>query len=75
MNGWEERGRRARAPGEGSGCRPARWGYACWDTAIAVIDAARKKQGSRPRPASASKKALTTLGREWDSLAAHRDYP
>ena len=29
----------------------------------------------RPRPAEPAKKALATLDREWDGLAAHRDYP
>ena len=29
----------------------------------------------RPRPCRADEKALATLDREWDGLAAHRDYP
>jgi transposase len=49
--------------------------YAAWDTAIAVIDQARKKQLTAPGLAEPAKKALATLDREWDGLAAHRDYP
>jgi transposase len=49
--------------------------YATWDDALAVIDAARKKQMAAPGLAEPAKKALATLDREWDGLAAHRDYP
>jgi transposase len=49
--------------------------YAAWDTALAVIDEARKKQIAAPGLAEPAKKALATLNREWDGLAAHRDYP
>ena len=49
--------------------------YAAWDAAIAVIDEARKKQMAAPGLQEPAKKALATLDREWDGLAAHRDYP
>ena len=46
-----------------------------WDGALAVIDAARRKQVAAPGLQEPAKKALATLDREWDGLAAHRDYP
>jgi hypothetical protein len=46
-----------------------------WDDALAVIDEARKKQAAAPGLQEPAKKALATLDREWDGLAAHRDYP
>jgi transposase len=49
--------------------------YAAWDTALAVIDETRKKQMAAPGLQEPAKKALATLDREWDGLAAHRDYP
>jgi hypothetical protein len=49
--------------------------YAAWDKALAVIDEARKKQMAAPGLAGPAKKALATLDREWDGLAAHRGYP
>jgi len=49
--------------------------YGAWDAALAVIDQARKKQMAAPGLAEPAKKALATLDREWDGLAAHRDYP
>jgi len=49
--------------------------YAAWDTALAVIDEARKKQTEAPGLQEPAKKALATLDREWDGLIAHRDYP
>jgi transposase len=49
--------------------------YAAWDTAIAVIDEARKKQMAAPGLQEPAKKALATLDREWDGLAAHREFP
>ena len=49
--------------------------HAAWDDAIAVIDEARKKQMAAPGLQEPAKKALATLDREWDGLAAHRDYP
>ena len=48
---------------------------AAWDEALAVIDEARKKQMAAPGLQEPAKKALATLDREWDGLAAHRDYP
>lgn len=49
--------------------------YQAWDDALAVIDAARKKQAQAPGLQEPAKKALATLDREWDGLIAHRDYP
>jgi len=46
-----------------------------WDGALAVIDETRKKQMQAPGLAEPAKKALATLDREWDGLAAHRSYP
>ena len=48
---------------------------AAWDQALAVIDEARKKQMAAPGLQEPAKKALATLDREWDGLAAHRGYP
>jgi transposase len=48
---------------------------AAWDEAITVIAEARKKQMTAPGLQEPAKKALATLDREWDGLAAHRDYP
>jgi hypothetical protein len=49
--------------------------YGAWDTAIDAIDAERRKQMAAPGLQEPAKKALATLDREWDGLAAHRDYP
>jgi transposase len=49
--------------------------YAAWDTAITVIDQTRQKQMAAPGLQEPARKALATLQREWDGLAAHRDYP
>jgi transposase len=49
--------------------------YAAWDTALAAIDEARTKQMAAPGLQEPAKKALTTLDREWDGLAAHREFP
>jgi transposase len=49
--------------------------YAAWDAALAAIDEARKKQAAAPGLQEPAKKALATLGREWDGLAAHREFP
>ena len=46
-----------------------------WDTAIGVIDEARKKQMQAPGLQESAKKALATLDRQWDGLIAHKDYP
>ena len=48
---------------------------AAWDEAIGVIDEARKTQMTAPGLQEPARKALATLDREWDGLAAHRDYP
>ena len=40
-----------------------------------MIDETRKKQMAAPGLQEPAKKALATLDREWDGLAAHRDYP
>ena len=42
---------------------------------VGVIDAERTKQMAAPGLQEPAKKALATLDREWDGLAAHRDYP
>jgi transposase len=49
--------------------------YAAWDEAITAIDETRKRQAQAPGLQEPAKKALATLDREWDGLAAHRDYP
>jgi transposase len=48
---------------------------AAWDTVITVIGETRNKQMAAPGLAEPAKKAPATLDREWDGLAAHRDYP
>ncbi len=48
---------------------------AAWNAALTAIDETRKKQMAAPGLAGPAKKALATLDREWDGLAAHRDYP
>ena len=40
-----------------------------------MIDETRTKQMAAPGLQEPAKKALATLEREWDGLAAHRDYP
>ena len=66
-------GGRGRQAGElPPGWRTAR---AAWDTTLAAIDDARKQQMAAPGLQEPAKKALATLDREWDGLAAHRDYP
>jgi hypothetical protein len=49
--------------------------HAAWDTALAMIDETRKTQVAAPGLQASAKKALATLDRGWDGLAAHRDYP
>jgi transposase len=49
--------------------------YGAWDTAIDAIDAERHKQMAAPGLQQPAKKALATLDREWDGLAAHREFP
>lgn len=48
---------------------------AAWDAALTEIDEARTEQMVSPGLKEPAKKALATLDREWDGLAAHRDYP
>ena len=62
MAAWQDAARRDEA-------------YAAWDTAITVIDQTRQKQMAAPGLQEPARKALATLEREWDGLAAHRDYP
>ena len=74
MAAWQE----AAAPAAGEqAAAAARLDDACaaWDDALAVIDETRKKQMAAPGLQEPAKKALATLDREWDGLAAHRDYP
>ena len=70
-------GRRKRSPLRGRAAAAARLekAHASWDDAITVIDEARKKQIAAPGLREPAKKALATLDREWDGLAAHREYP
>jgi transposase len=49
--------------------------YTAWDTALEVINAERRTQMASPGLQQPAKKALATLDREWDGLAAHRNYP
>ncbi len=52
------------------------WAAAQFSAALNTIDAARAAQGAHPEllhPAAA--KVLTTLDREWDGLARHREFP
>ena len=69
-------GRRGPAPREAAGAAARlEQAQAAWDAALAVIDEARKKQMAAPGLQEPAKKALATLDRQWDGLAAHRDYP
>ena len=50
--------------------------YAAWDTALKVDRPDAHQADGRSRACrNRAKKALATLDREWDGLAAHRDYP
>jgi len=66
----------APAPGQ-AGAAAARLEEArrAWDAALEVIDAERRKQMASPGLQQPAKKALATLDREWDGLAAHREFP
>jgi transposase len=66
------RSRRARAADAAARLDEA---YAAWDDAPGAIDSARRKQIAAPGLQEPAKKALATLDREWDGLAAHRGYP
>jgi transposase len=74
MTAWE--GAAAPAPREAAAAA-ARLEAAgvTWDEALAVIDKARREQAAAPGLQEPAKKALATLDREWDGLAAHRGYP
>ena len=63
--------RRGRRPPPTGWRRPAPHGT----RAPASIDEARKQQMTAPGLEEPAKKALATLDREWDGLAAHRGYP
>jgi transposase len=72
--GWAEAA--APAPREAAGAAARlEEAYAAWDEALAAIDSARRKQMTAPGLQEPAKKALATLDREWDGLAAHRGYP
>jgi transposase len=66
----------APAPGHAAQAA-ARLADACtaWDAALEAIDTARRTQMKSPGLQQPAKKALATLDRQWDGLAAHRDYP
>ena len=65
----------APSPGEKTAAARLDDAHAAWDGAITSIDEARQKQMAAPGLQEPAKKALATLDREWDGLAAHRDYP
>ena len=71
---WQEAAAPARQQEAAAAARLEKAGRA-WDGALAVIDETRKKQAQAPGLAEPAKKALATLDREWDGLAAHRSYP
>jgi transposase len=71
---WQEAAAPAPQQEAAAAARLERAGRA-WDGALAVIDQTRKKQAQAPGLAEPAKKALATLDREWDGLAAHRGYP
>jgi transposase len=64
-----------RAAGGAGGTAELEQAGQAWDAALEVVDAARTKQMTAPGLQEPAKKALATLDREWDGLAAHRDYP
>ena len=70
---WEDAA--ALAPREAPAATRLEEAGAAWDQALAVIDEARKRQMAAPGLQEPAKKALATLDREWDGLAAHRGYP
>ena len=70
---WEDAA--ALAPREAPAAARLEEAGAAWDQALAVIDEARTKQMAAPGLQEPAKKALATLDREWDGLAAHRGYP
>jgi len=74
MAAWQEQAAPAPQEKQDAAARLEK-AYAGWDDAIRVIDETRKTQAQAPGLAEPAKKALATLGREWDGLIAHRDYP
>jgi transposase len=74
MAAWQENTAPAPLSKAAAAARLERAGRA-WDGALTVIDETRKKQAQAPGLAEPAKKALATLDREWDGLAAHRGYP
>src|SRR5208283_1356383 len=74
MEAWQENTAPAPQSKAAAAARLERAGRA-WDGALTVIDETRKKQAQAPGLAEPAKKALATLDREWDGLAAHRSYP
>jgi transposase len=74
MAAWQEAAAPAAREKEAAAARLEK-AHEAWDTAITVIDEARKKQMAAPGLQEPAKKALATLDREWDGLTAHRDYP
>ena len=66
----------APAPGQaGAAAARLQEAHGAWDTALDAIDAERRKQMASPGLQQPAKKALATLDREWDGLAAHREFP
>jgi len=63
------------APGDAAAAVALEKAYQAWDEAIGEIDTARTTQAAAPGLQEQAKKALATLGREWDGLIAHRQYP
>jgi transposase len=73
MSAWDDSA--AAAPREAAAAARLGEAGAAWDEALGVIDEARRKQAAAPGLQEPAKKALATLDREWDGLAAHRQYP
>ena len=74
MTAWSEAAEPAPREAAAAAARLGEAG-AAWDKAIGVIDEARRTQMTAPGLQEPARKALATLDREWDGLAAHRDYP
>jgi transposase len=74
MAAWEQAAAPAPAQATAAAAR-LRDAYDAWDTALAAIDTERRTQRKSPGLQQPAKKALATLDREWDGLAAHRDHP
>ena len=76
MAAWQDTAAQDAAPRDKAAAAARRdEAYAAWDTAMTVIDETRTKQMAAPGLQEPAKKALATLDREWDGLAAHRNYP